>query len=109
MRPLQQDTQSQMMAIAIAVALTHQGFGAIVLAFHKAMRETCREISQTNSKGTTIPCAWSASSPVLCWMGITCSPVDLVMLFLPSTTKDKLLSQFSPFFGPLNISQSTVT
>ena len=31
-------------------------------------------------------------------MGITCSPVDLVMLFLPRTTKDKLLSQFSPTF-----------
>ena len=30
-----------MMAIAIAIALTHQSFGAIVLAFHKAIGEPC--------------------------------------------------------------------
>ena len=38
---LQEDTQSQVTAIAIAIALTHQGFGAIILAFYKAIRKAC--------------------------------------------------------------------
>jgi len=36
---LQQDAQSQVASIAIAVSLTHQSFGAIVLTFHKAIGE----------------------------------------------------------------------
>src|SRR5438270_11029664 len=51
-----------------------------------------------NSNGTTIPCSWLAFSPVLCWVGIACPPPDLVFFFLPSPTKDKLFSQFSPTF-----------
>jgi hypothetical protein len=51
----------------------------------------------SNSNGTTIPCSWFASFSVLCWLGIACPP-DLVVWFLPSPTKDKLFSQFSPTF-----------
>src|SRR5260370_25116120 len=36
---LQQDTKPQMATVAIAIPLAHQGFGAIVLAFHKTIRE----------------------------------------------------------------------
>src|SRR5216683_2151371 len=32
-----------MATIAIAIALTHEGFGAIVLAFHEAVREASRQ------------------------------------------------------------------
>src|SRR5260370_31154450 len=61
---------------------------------------TCclRMCSPSNSNGPTIPCSWLASSPVLCWVGIACPPPGLVFLFLPSPTKDKLFSQFSPTF-----------
>src|SRR5256885_6508212 len=52
----------------------------------------------SNSNGTTIPCSWLASFSVLCWVGIACPPADLVVLFSPSSTKDKLFFQFSPTF-----------
>src|SRR5579864_488171 len=54
--------------------------------------------SPANSNGTTIPCSWFASFPVLCWVHIACPPPGLVFLVLPSPTKDKLFSQFSPSF-----------
>jgi hypothetical protein len=40
---LQQDAQSQMTAIAVAIPLAHQSFGAIILAFHKAIGEARRQ------------------------------------------------------------------
>ena len=36
----QYNAQSQMRAIAIAIALAHDGFGAVVLALHKAIGNT---------------------------------------------------------------------
>ncbi len=54
--------------------------------------------SPSNSNGTTIPCSWLVSFPVLCWVHIACPPPGLVFLFLPSPTKDKLFSQFSSSF-----------
>src|SRR5436305_9250978 len=54
--------------------------------------------SPSNSNGTTIPCSWLASFPVICWGSIACPPPGLVFLVLPSPTKDKLFSQFSPTF-----------
>src|SRR5437764_5809037 len=54
--------------------------------------------SPSNSNGTTIPCSWSGSLPVLCCLHIACPPADLVFLCLPSLTKDKLVSPFSPTF-----------
>jgi hypothetical protein len=35
---LQKNAQTQMLPIAIAISLTHQSFGAVILAFHKAIR-----------------------------------------------------------------------
>src|SRR5438067_13772678 len=37
--PLHQDTKAQVTTVAIAISLTHQGFGAIVLAFDKAITQ----------------------------------------------------------------------
>ena len=55
--------------------------------------------SPSHSHGTTIPCSsWFDVSSVICCLGITCLPVGLVSVFLPSLTKDKLFSQFSPTF-----------
>ncbi len=38
-RPLQQDMKAQVETIAIAIGLAHDGFGAIVLAFDKAITQ----------------------------------------------------------------------
>jgi subtilisin-like proprotein convertase family protein len=40
---IQQNAQAKMEAITMAVALTHQRFGAIVLAFNKPIRKASRE------------------------------------------------------------------
>ena len=39
-----------MTAIAIAISLTHQGFGAIVLAFHKANCSSASKDASINAK-----------------------------------------------------------
>ena len=38
-----QNAQAKMMAMTIAIALTHERFGAIVFAFHEAIRNAGRE------------------------------------------------------------------
>src|SRR5216683_1634020 len=54
----------------------------------------------SNSKGTTIPCAWFVFSSVLCWLGIACPPADLAFFILTKSNVGQASCLVFPQFHP---------